>query len=92
MKTVQKYVIPTDGQWHVLELSGAIVHAEMDSASEFAVWAEVPAMVETFPTSFCAFMTDDMIPDGTTYRWTARWATTSPAWHLYEQDAAGGGS
>lgn len=82
---IYRYEVPVDDQWHVLELSGAVLHVDCRQADIVEVWAlhnEGPELGREFR----AFGTGQPLPDERLkHVGTALAAGGRLVWHVMER-------
>lgn len=90
-RSVFRYPVPVDDQWHTVALSGPIVHvACRDSDAIVEFWAISGAESECL-RAFRVFGTGHPLPPAaTTHVGTAFAAGGALVWHLFEHERLGG--
>lgn len=83
MKSVYRYQVPVDDQWHEHNLIGAILHVHCRTVDVVEFWALSTAGVP-MTRSFRVFGTGQGIPDATEWRGTALSPGEQLVWHLFE--------
>lgn len=82
-KTIYRYEVPIDDQWHDLELYGHILHVACRQADRLELWArfgwDKPEKVR-----LRVFGTGHEIPVASVYRGTALSPGGTFVWHLHQ--------
>lgn len=86
-RSIYRYVVPADDQWHEIALVADPVAATVTSAGTVQFWAEVldhPATVRYFRL----YRTGDRLPEDAVWRATCQRDFDGDVWHLYERIGA----
>jgi len=82
-RSIYRYEIPVDDQWHALDLTGDIVHVDSRSVHTVELWA---IHGDRPPTrrGFRVYGTGQPIPGDVTHVGTTIPPGGQPVWHLME--------
>lgn len=84
MKTIYRYTVPVDDQWHTLKLDGAIHHVAARQPDTIEIWALHTGGEFAFDRHLRVFGTGQPMDDECRYVGTAL-ATGGLVWHLMER-------
>ena len=82
-RTIYRYEIPVDDQWHAIALTGDVLHVDCRSIYVVELWA-IHVDGPTHRRSFRAYGTGQPIPDGATHVGTTIAPGGHLVWHLME--------
>lgn len=81
---IYRHAVPVDDSWHILRLTGDILHVDTRNPRIVEIWAlhtDGPAV----PRSFRVYGTGQPLPEDVTYRGTVLTGGGGLVWHLMEQ-------
>jgi hypothetical protein len=84
MRTIFRYVIPVDDEWHSVKMTGLPVHiANGRTPDEVEFWAAHDDSQPSTESRFRVFGTGHPLPDRAVYVGTAPRTQEGLVWHLY---------
>lgn len=83
-RTIHRHEIPADGEWHDLQLNGAILHVDARTPYTVEVWA-LESRGPNLTRTFCVMGTGQTMPDDGEHIGTAIIPGGQFVWHLLER-------
>lgn len=87
MRTIFRFEIPIDGEWHEYEMKGKFLHVAQRRSVEksrcIEFWIEWDREAEPEQRLFCVIGTGGVVPQGGMYCGTAISPNGDYVWHLY---------
>lgn len=80
---VYRYEVPVDEEWHMIALTGPILHVHGRRRDVVEFWAIHQPAHHEYTSQFRVFVTGDPLPDRTRHVGTA--VIPPYVWHLFEQ-------
>lgn len=85
-RSMHRYEVPVDGQWHTFTLTGSPVAVAAGEPHIVEFWAEHDDAAGRTDRAFRVFGTGQPLPDGAVWAGTCA-RISGLVWHLYERGA-----